>query len=338
MPSILRNSNRYRRDQRQLEEEEEMWFNEEDDFPDVPSTKIAPDLDNSLGRFYYIFSFPNCQNFPFQITEKLANLWQKFPGKIIDKKAESQAAANGPTKSLNTTTTITQITTNSSTSPPHQNQTQTVSSTTTSPPQQSATLNNVNSTNNNSSSLSNNNKSATNCKTATSSSADEDEDDEETSVENGPEPELDMDQGIEENDCKNGESKTDEPCDEPAKSSSSSGSSSDVEVENEPPVSSVEAENVGVSGDAVETSVEVVGSAVEETQTVGEVVTAGDDDKDKEEVGGALKKVCIASFRKSSEYLKNPIKFQGLVDYDADSDEEEDEDDDSPAQKRARLA
>ena len=31
MPSILRNS-RYRRDQRQLDEEEEMWFNEEEDF------------------------------------------------------------------------------------------------------------------------------------------------------------------------------------------------------------------------------------------------------------------------------------------------------------------
>lgn len=30
---------RYRRDQRQLEEEEEMWFNEEDDFSDVPAAK-----------------------------------------------------------------------------------------------------------------------------------------------------------------------------------------------------------------------------------------------------------------------------------------------------------
>lgn len=29
---------RYRRDQRQLEEEEEMWFNEEDDFTDVVPT------------------------------------------------------------------------------------------------------------------------------------------------------------------------------------------------------------------------------------------------------------------------------------------------------------
>lgn len=30
---------RYRRDQRQLEEEEEMWFNEEDDFTETPTAK-----------------------------------------------------------------------------------------------------------------------------------------------------------------------------------------------------------------------------------------------------------------------------------------------------------
>lgn len=52
MPSILRNSNRFRRDQRQLEEEEDMWFNEEDDFTDVPTTKISPELENSLGEFF----------------------------------------------------------------------------------------------------------------------------------------------------------------------------------------------------------------------------------------------------------------------------------------------
>ncbi|XP_063706016.1 serine/threonine-protein phosphatase 4 regulatory subunit 3 isoform X2 [Culicoides brevitarsis] len=38
VPSILRNSARFRRDPRQLEEEEEIWFNEEDDFGDVHST------------------------------------------------------------------------------------------------------------------------------------------------------------------------------------------------------------------------------------------------------------------------------------------------------------
>lgn len=36
---------RYRRDQRQLEEEEEMWFNEDDDFPDVAPTS-KPDVDS----------------------------------------------------------------------------------------------------------------------------------------------------------------------------------------------------------------------------------------------------------------------------------------------------
>lgn len=35
---------RYRRDQRQLEEEEEIWFNEEDDFSDVvPTSKTDID-------------------------------------------------------------------------------------------------------------------------------------------------------------------------------------------------------------------------------------------------------------------------------------------------------
>jgi len=41
VPSILRNS-RYRRDQRQLEEEEEMWFNEDDDYDDGPSVHKSP--------------------------------------------------------------------------------------------------------------------------------------------------------------------------------------------------------------------------------------------------------------------------------------------------------
>lgn len=61
VPSILRN-NRYRRDQRQLEEEEEMWFNEEDDFDDgeavVPANtsniinkKLSSELD-SIGEHF----------------------------------------------------------------------------------------------------------------------------------------------------------------------------------------------------------------------------------------------------------------------------------------------
>lgn len=52
MPSILRNSSRFRRDQRQPPEEEEMWFNEDDDFEDVPADKITPDLDNSISKSY----------------------------------------------------------------------------------------------------------------------------------------------------------------------------------------------------------------------------------------------------------------------------------------------
>lgn len=63
VPSILRNS-RYRRDQRQLEEEEEMWFNEDDDFDDgeavVPaandilSKKLDSDID-SIGMWVQNF-------------------------------------------------------------------------------------------------------------------------------------------------------------------------------------------------------------------------------------------------------------------------------------------
>lgn len=56
MLSNLRNS-RYRRDQRQPAEEEEMWFNDEDDFEDVPATS---DLDNSISEltisFYLIIN------------------------------------------------------------------------------------------------------------------------------------------------------------------------------------------------------------------------------------------------------------------------------------------
>ncbi|XP_055613714.1 serine/threonine-protein phosphatase 4 regulatory subunit 3 [Uranotaenia lowii] len=51
VPSILRNSSRYRRDQRQLEEEEEIWFNEEEDFADSQKAS-SPELDNSLGKIF----------------------------------------------------------------------------------------------------------------------------------------------------------------------------------------------------------------------------------------------------------------------------------------------
>lgn len=50
VPSILRNSSRYRRDQRQLDEEEEIWFNEEEDFSDNKAG--SPELDTSLGKIF----------------------------------------------------------------------------------------------------------------------------------------------------------------------------------------------------------------------------------------------------------------------------------------------
>lgn len=58
MPSILRNSSRFRRDTRQPPEEEEMWFNEDEDFEDVPTdTKITPDLDSSISKISFIELF-----------------------------------------------------------------------------------------------------------------------------------------------------------------------------------------------------------------------------------------------------------------------------------------
>lgn len=58
MPSILRNS-RYRRDQRQLDEQEDMWFNEDDDSDevipfssDIITKKMDTELD-SIGMKYF---------------------------------------------------------------------------------------------------------------------------------------------------------------------------------------------------------------------------------------------------------------------------------------------
>lgn len=57
MPSILRNS-RYRRDQRQLDEDEEMWFNEDDDSDEVlpfSSEIITKKMDTELDSIGMIF-------------------------------------------------------------------------------------------------------------------------------------------------------------------------------------------------------------------------------------------------------------------------------------------
>lgn len=44
---------RYRRDQRQMEEEEEIWFNEDDDFTDVvPTNKPELEYNNMMKSEY----------------------------------------------------------------------------------------------------------------------------------------------------------------------------------------------------------------------------------------------------------------------------------------------
>lgn len=74
MPSILRNS-RYRRDQRQMDEEEELWFNDEDDFEDTET--VLPAANDML-------------------TKKLDTDLDSI-GKIMEKRPPPAAAeANGP--------------------------------------------------------------------------------------------------------------------------------------------------------------------------------------------------------------------------------------------------
>ncbi|XP_053671452.1 serine/threonine-protein phosphatase 4 regulatory subunit 3 [Anopheles nili] len=52
VPSILRNSNRYRRDQRQMDENEEEWFNEEEDYTESSGKTGAPELDTTIGKMF----------------------------------------------------------------------------------------------------------------------------------------------------------------------------------------------------------------------------------------------------------------------------------------------
>lgn len=49
VPALLRN-NRYRRDPRQLDEEEEMWFNDDDDIEDGDGVVPASNSPEVLGR------------------------------------------------------------------------------------------------------------------------------------------------------------------------------------------------------------------------------------------------------------------------------------------------
>ncbi|XP_035900271.1 serine/threonine-protein phosphatase 4 regulatory subunit 3 [Anopheles stephensi] len=52
VPSILRNSSRYRRDQRQMDEDEEIWFNEEEDYAEAAGKSGAPELDSTIGKMF----------------------------------------------------------------------------------------------------------------------------------------------------------------------------------------------------------------------------------------------------------------------------------------------
>ncbi|XP_052869118.1 serine/threonine-protein phosphatase 4 regulatory subunit 3 [Anopheles cruzii] len=52
VPSILRNSNRYRRDQRQMDEEEEIWFNEDEDYSDTAGKAVPTELDSTIGKMF----------------------------------------------------------------------------------------------------------------------------------------------------------------------------------------------------------------------------------------------------------------------------------------------
>ncbi|XP_049301532.1 serine/threonine-protein phosphatase 4 regulatory subunit 3 [Anopheles funestus] len=52
VPSILRNSNRYRRDQRQMDEDEEIWFNEEEDYAESAGKSGTPELESTIGKMF----------------------------------------------------------------------------------------------------------------------------------------------------------------------------------------------------------------------------------------------------------------------------------------------
>ncbi|XP_034249426.1 serine/threonine-protein phosphatase 4 regulatory subunit 3 isoform X1 [Thrips palmi] len=87
VPSILRN-NRYRRDQRQLEEEEEMWFNEEEDFEE-DSVVPGPDADI--------------------LTKKLDSDLNSTLAKLVDKKNEANPSklTTSPSKAMNNNMSMT---------------------------------------------------------------------------------------------------------------------------------------------------------------------------------------------------------------------------------------
>lgn len=96
VPSILRNS-RYRRDQRQLEEEEEMWFNEDDDFDDgeavVPAANdiLSKKLDSDIDSIGKIIDKKQEGNSP-----KLINNSSNKSGNILNNNLSNNATGGSP--------------------------------------------------------------------------------------------------------------------------------------------------------------------------------------------------------------------------------------------------
>ncbi|CAL8111627.1 unnamed protein product [Orchesella dallaii] len=85
VPALLRNSSRYRRDPRQLDEEEEMWFNDEEDIEDGDGVVPASNSPELMGR---------------KVDADLDSI-----GKLLDKKAEALAAGRTLNNSVTGRTT-----------------------------------------------------------------------------------------------------------------------------------------------------------------------------------------------------------------------------------------
>lgn len=108
VPSILRNS-RYRRDQRQVDEEEEMWFNEDDDFDDGPSVHKSPGSHDLLAK--KLDSNLESIGAGKVAEKKLESNLESIGGKVGEKKTlplptqQNIIEANGPSKQVNNNST-----------------------------------------------------------------------------------------------------------------------------------------------------------------------------------------------------------------------------------------
>lgn len=99
VPSILRNS-RYRRDQRQLDEEEELWFNEEEEFDEGEETMILFQISAKISLF------PN-----FALNSALISV----DSKSHQQQQQQQSVLNNNTANNNITSQQPQINNSSST-------------------------------------------------------------------------------------------------------------------------------------------------------------------------------------------------------------------------------